>query len=493
MQPDVIADARTAVHNAGLLVVQRGLLIAGGFVFAALIPRLMGPDVYGQYALVTSLAVWFVLFSTLGFTQVVGRYAPPLALRGDPAALRQLFGNLLTVRLVSSAFTAGLYLLFTVLWLRELDPVLLALVAGVVLLRATANLCYLFFLGLNRAARWGRGELVRQWATLAFLVPGFVLGGLRGAGLGLFLAELTVLVCGIWGIRPYLSWSSLRVELRYLAPYLQFGLGFFASDLLMSAFQHSGEALVRAVAGDYTQVGYFGVSFNIYQMAPVAMMQLTLAFAPLLTQLRAQGQVDALRRWVERLLKWLAVVGMGVVFSALFLGADLVQLVFGAAYRPVAANLVPLAMTLLTLALSSVANLLALVYEQPRATLAAAGVQLAAFWLLDPPLVAAWQSLGGCLAVLGASILYAGYFTWRMVRVTRYSLRPWAWAILAGGLCLPLALLRSSGLVNLALYGVCVVGYGGLLFALRVVTLSELVAAWQTVGLKVRIGQHGAG
>lgn len=489
----VKSEARNAVRNAGWLVVQRGLLIAGGFVFAALVPRLLGPERYGQYVLVNSLATWFVLFSTLGFTQVVGRYAPPLTLGGDTAGLRRLFGNLVMVRCVSGTLMAGLYWLFTTLWLRELDPVLLALMAGVVLGRAIANLGYLFFLGLNQAARWGWGELARQWATLAGLIPGFLLGGLRGAAVGLVLAELSVLVGGFWRLRAYLSWADLRVEWRYLAPYLRFGLGFFVGDLLTSAFQHSGEALVRAVAGDYTQVGYFGLAFSIYLMAPVALMQLTLAFAPLLTGLRLQGESEALRRWVERLLKGLTVGGMLVIFTVLLLGADLVPLVLGKAYRPVAANLVPLALTLLPLALSSVGSLLALVYERPRTNWVAAGLRLAAFWLLGPLLVATWGGLGGCLAVLAASLLQAGYFTWQMRRVVRYALWPWAGAVLAGGWCLPLVLLRSSGLVNLALYGVGLISYGSLLWAFHVVTPGELVTAWQTMGLKVKKGTHGSG
>jgi len=481
MQSDVTADARTAVHNAGLLVAQRGLLIVGGLLLAALIPRMMGPEAYGQYALPTSLGVWFVLFSALGFTQVIGRYAPPLVLSGNNKALRRLFGNLLGVRLVSSTLAAGLYLLFVLVWLRELDNVFLALTAGAVLLRALANLCYLFFLGLNQAARWGQGELIRQWGTLAFLIPGFLWGGLRGAGLALFLAELAVLARGLWGIRSYLSWSSLDVEPRYLIPYLRFGLGFFASNLLLAAFHRSGEAALRAIVGDYVHVGYFGVAYSIYLMAPSTMLQLTLAFAPLLTRLHVEGQVEMLCIWLERLLKWLAISGILVIFSVLLLGADLVRLILGPAFDPVAVNLIPLTLSLLMLALSSVASLAALVHDQPRAALMAAGVRLVAFWILAPPLMQAWRSLGGCLAVLGASIVYAAYFTRRTQRVVGYSLRSWALVTLLGSGFLPLVALRAGGWRNLLLYSAFVIGYGALLLLLRLVTVDELLNTYQAI------------
>ena len=476
-----VFQTQATVRHAGWLAVQRGGLVVGGFLYAVLVPRLLGPADYGRLALVTTLAAWFVLLSALGLLQAIGRYAPQFVLQGDTEGLRWFFGRLLAVRLVSGALAAGLFLLFTLLWLRDLDPLLLALVAGVVFVQAAGNLFYAFFLGLNRAARWGAGEIVGQWVSLALLPPGFLLGGLRGAGLALLLTELVVLGLGLWWVRPYLAWSHVRLDLRRLAPYLRFGLVFFGSNLLTATFHRSGEALVRAVAGDYAQVGYFGLAQNVYLTAALAVPQFTLAFAPLLTALRTQGQVEAMRRWIERLLAWLAVGGVLVAFSALLVGDDLVPLVFGPAYRPVAANLVPLTLALLPLALSSVANLLALIHDRPGLALQSAGVLLVAFWALGLPLVAAWGSLGGCLAALGASTLYAGAFTWRVRRVTRYSLRPWALAILPGVPFLPLVVLRSSGPVNLALYGAFVIGYGGLLLWRQVITIDELIAVWQAM------------
>jgi O-antigen/teichoic acid export membrane protein/SAM-dependent methyltransferase len=469
-------EAQATVRNAGLLVVQRGLLVVGGFIFAALIPRLLGPELYGQYALITSLAIWFVLISALGLTEVIGRYMPQFILRGEMDGLRRLLGNLLAMRLASGALSAGIYLLLMALWLHDLDPVVLALAAATVFIRSVANFLYTISLGLNRAARWGSAEVVRQWSTLILLPTGFVLGGFRGAFLGLLLVELTALSVGFWGVRSYVPWPSLRPSGSQLGPYLRFGLFFYASNLIQNTFQRSGEALVRIASGDYAQVGYFGLAYSIFLTIAVGAPQLALAFAPLLTMLRAQGQTEALRRWIERLLKWLAVGGMMAVFGALFLSDDLVPIVLGQVYRPVATNLIPLAVAFLPLTLSSTASLLALVYDRPRIALEAAGLRLAAFWVLGVPFVAAWGSLGGCLAMLVSYLLYAGYFTWRMQRVVRYSLRGWLMVIGSGVLFLPLALLRSSWTIDLALFGLCLAGYGGLLLLLRVVTLEEVIA-----------------
>jgi O-antigen/teichoic acid export membrane protein len=478
----MVTVSQVAVRNAGLLLAQRGLHVSSGFLFAALVPRLMGPDLYGRYALVTSLAIWFALFSSLGLTQVIGRYVSHLNLQGDSKKLKKLFGNLLTIDLASGGLVAGLYLLLTILWFQELELSILAIMAAAVLVRAVTHLIYALFLGLNQAARWGMGDVMRGWILLFLLLPGYYLVGLRGACLGLLLTELVVLSVGVWWARSHLSWTSLRLDMPFLAPYLRFGVIFFASHLLGTAFLRSGETLVQLFSGDYMQVSYFGLAHSVYLTIGSAVSQLTLAFAPLLTGLLAQGQDTAIRQWVGRLLTWLAMLGVLAVFGVVLLGDDLVPLVLGHAYRPVVINLLALTVTLPALALSSVGGLLGLTYERPKVVAAAAGVRLAVLWVLGPILIVWRGSLGACLAVFAATVISAGLLTWRMRDVMAGVLKRWALPIGLGGLFLPLIWLRSSWPVNVLLYGIFVAGYGSAVLVLRAVTPGEIAALWRAIG-----------
>jgi hypothetical protein len=147
----------------------------------------------------------------------------------------------------------------------------------------------------------------------------------------------------------------------------------------------------------------------------------------------------------------------------------------------VAANLVPLAIGLVALSLTSVANLSALTHDRPGIALAAAVLRLGTFWVLGMSLAGRWGSWGASLAVLGALAVQAGFFTWRMQRVVGYSLRRWVWVVGLGALFVPLGLLRSSPVVDAALFGAFVVGYGGLLFLLGLVTPDELGVMWRAV------------
>lgn len=480
----MIQYAQATLRNLGLLFYQRGLYLVGVTLFAALIPRMMGPSRFGQFALVTSLALWFATFSQMGFSSIIGRYVPLFILRGDRESLGKLLGNLLTLRLAAGFLTAGGYLFLTRLWLREIELPVLVLLAGTILVRTWSQLFFSVFLGLNQAARASAGEIMRRWLSLLFLIPGFYLGDLPGACLGLLVTELLLLAISACWVRPHLREARWGLDLAMMAPYLGFGLIFFASNLVGAALNYSGDTLVRAVLGDYAQVSYFRLAHNVYFALSFVIPQFTFAFAPLLANLLEQRETEALRDWVERLIKWLAAGGVVAFFGVLLLGEDLVPLVLGGAYRSVVANLLPLMLMLLSLTLISVGNLLALTYNRPGVALATSTLNLAAFWAFGLPAVAWWGSWGGCLAMLAASMLAAGFSTYRMRQATPYSLKAFWWVLGTGGLLFPLYWLRSSWPMNTALFLGFMLAYGGLLLCLRVMTLGEVAALWRTLSTR---------
>jgi O-antigen/teichoic acid export membrane protein len=469
-------EAKAAVRNAGWLMVQRVLHVLAGLSFALVVPRLMGPDAFGRLAFMTSIALWFALFSGMSSAQVMGRFVPQLRLEPDGEGVRKFFGNLLVVRVFNGFFAAGFYFLLTGLLFRDLDRVAVAIVAGSVFFRTAGRLVFALFLGLNQAARWGAGDLVRRWLSLTFLVPGFYFAGLRGACVGLLITEFAVLVFGLKLAWQYFSPRHLRLDWTYIAPFLRFGLYFFAANLLQTVSLRSGELLVRVVTGDYVQVGLFGVAHRIYLTATEAMWNLSMAFAPLLTMMVVQSREVEAKRWIERLLKLSAVTGALVVHGVLLLGNNLVPFALGSSYREVAVILVPLSVALLAFGVSSVSRMLALTYDSPRVAVIAAAIHLAVFWALGWPLVISRGSHGASVAVLAASVLSMAFFVWSMRRVVSYPLRSWLLPILVAALFLPLTFLRSSVLVNVSLYAVFVVAYCVTLFRLKVITTGELVA-----------------
>ncbi len=472
-------EVRRTVRGSGLVLAQRGAGIAGGFLFAALVPRLFGPTAYGQYGLLMSLVGWFVFVTGPGFGQVLGRYGPRMMARGDDAELGRLFSNLLALDVWTAVLSASAFLLLTALWLREVDRIALVAMAGVVIVRSVATVAFLLNLGLNLAGRWGTGEFLRLWASLGALLAGYRLAGLRGACLGLLLAELVVLAVGLAWARGYLSRAIRRPNLSLLAPYLRFGLQHFAADVLYTALTASGGPLMRAVAADYAQVGFFGVAYSMFLAVALAIPQLTTSFIPLTTNLLAQGDLASLRAWIDRLLKWLSAGAVVVVLGTLFLAGDAVSLVLGRAFQPAAAILAILMLSLAATVLSAVGGLLVLTYNRPDVGMATAGLRLALFWGLGIPLASRWGGQGAAAAMLASLAISGAYLTWRMRALAGYSLHGWALAMGLGLLFVPLLCLRSSPAMDAVLCAAAIVVYAGLLLLCRVIRPAELVAAWR--------------
>lgn len=274
------AESRTAIRNAGFLLIQRGFHIAAGVLTAVLIPRAMGPATYGRYALLTSISTWFTLLSGLGAVSVMSRFVPQFVVRKDEQGLRKLVSNLLVLRTSNGALSAAGYFLLTTVWFRELDWVAIAFVGAAVMVRTGANLFFTLFLGLNQAVRWGMGELLRRWLALVFVFAGFIYGGLRGACLGWLVANIGVFIIGLWWARPYLMRSELRLDRTFLTPFVRVGASFAVGNIFIALTQRSGEALVRVAADSYVQVGYYGVAYGIYLTAAQVIWQVALAFTP---------------------------------------------------------------------------------------------------------------------------------------------------------------------------------------------------------------------
>lgn len=467
-------DARDTVRNASVILFHRAAQTVGGVGFALLVPRLMGPDQFGRYALATSVAFWLATVSGLGLLNATTRYVPMLRARGDVVTLRRLIGNFFTLRLASGLVAAAAYLAVGSWWWPDLDPPVLILIAAAVWAQGLGGYLFSLFLGFNQAARWAMGDTLRRWLLLVLVYPSYHLGGLHGAAAGVLFAELATLALGLaW--RPRLRMRGTFIpDLRFLSPYLRFGLTSLITQVLLIAFLGSGEILVRTFSGSYVEVGFFSLAHGAYLVVAMTIPQIMLAFLPLLGQLRDAGHSAELARWGARLARVLAAAGVLGLSATWFLAEPYVPLLFGSAYAPVVANLLPLSAALLALALASVPGLFALVYERPAETVIAAALRLAVFWGLAPPLIARAGSRGACFAVLAGAAVHTIILVWRTRAFGAVILRDTALALGLGVVFLPFVLVRTASPLDLALWGAGAAAYGGAVLLFRIVTPGEI-------------------
>jgi len=469
------SEADAALRNASWVMAQRGLQIVIGVLFALLVPRLMGPQVFGQYALITSVSLWFGLLSGLGLISMMTRSVPSFIARGDGPGLQKLVSSLLALRVGLGLGAGACYLALTTFWLRDMDVVALAFMAGAVCARTVGNICFALFLGLNQAGRWGLGELLRRSLTLVGVLIGFSFAGLRGACAGWFAANVLVLVIGVWMAREHIRWSQMWPDRTFLTPFLRTGAYFAGGNILLAISHRTGETLVHLTTRDFTEVGFFAVAYGVCSAGTQALWHLAISFAPLLMHWNERGERGTSAAWIERLLAWMTVAAVAGILAIVFIGDLAITWALGTEYLPATRGLLPLGLAFLATSVSSVGRLQALVSNRPGVSAVAAGIELAAFWGIGLVLAGGAGSLGACLAVLAGSTLNAVYVSWCLRHELPFSHRPAASAATLGLLVLPLVWFATSWALQLTLFGVALAIYAALLLGMRVVTVAELM------------------
>jgi O-antigen/teichoic acid export membrane protein len=472
--PIAPSPASSGVRNAGWLVALRVLHLASGVAFAAIIPRMMGREDYGRYALLTSIADWFVMAAGLGFVQVFVQRAPRLIAAGQSGVLRRLFGRLFAMRVYASAVLALVYFVFVRLWLADIPQAAVIALGLAVFVDAVTGVLFAIFVGLGQAAKWGVQEVANRWLAIGLLVLGYRLGGLTGATMALVLVLSITAGLGLILARDFVRPREIHPHWRSSFAHLRFGAAFFVGTLLLSISQRSGEALVRTATGDYEQVALFGVAYSLYLMFESSLGAVSLAFAAPIAALAARGDRLAEAMWMDRLLRMFAVTAMVFMLGGLMVGPDAVRLVAGPSYVESGRVLMPLLAAGVLQVPAVLARLVSIVHGRPKDVALAAGVRLAGLWAFGLVLAAVWGGVGAAAAVLVGSLFYAVTGSWRAHTALDYSQRGWLRAILPGLPFVLLVVLRYDLWRNLGLATIACAGYLVLIFVTRQVSLGEL-------------------
>lgn len=471
----------TTIRHFGLILWINLLRIFGALICAFLIPRLMGTETYGKYVLMISIVLWFIMLSGFGFSHMIARYAPDFILEKDHLKLKRFCQTLLTGRFIAGILVALIFTFCAKLWLKDYDDQIVTLVSLIIVIRTLVHLLFDFFLGMNQPARWVSGDMFRQWLYMGCVILGFLLGDLKGSFLGIFTAEILILIIGIRYTRTLITWNPLNDQTMNIRSHLLFGRSYYISTLLLATFQRCGEVTIQMTTHNYAEVGFFNLPFSLYILISHMISQITSAFIPLFIKFHSSNQNETLKIWIERIIKALTIFSMLLVFGLLMLGRDLILLLLGSSYKPVATNLIPLAAIFLLVALNRIGYILTIVYKRPKEILYASSIRIVIFWIVGIPLIIHFGSFGACLAIFVASVAFGLYLTVRMRAILHYSLKPWFSTIGIGIFFLPLLMLKSTPYVNGLLYITTIMGYLTILFHYRIFTSEELSSIWKTI------------
>jgi len=441
----------------------------------AVIPRLMGDEVYGEYALFVSVYVVFEYFSDVGITQIFGRFIPDFETRGQTGKTNQLFHAFLLygIALSSLLLTALLIVSRT----REFDgfPSHWFIIMGFQLvLSQTQGILFAFLYGTNQIARYSSKEVMRSAFTF-FLVLGFYLTfGLTGALCGLVVNEVILTCIGIWWTRERLFARWERPSFKEFKPYFLFGLQFYIPVFLLGAMLRIGNVYVRWLTGSSKEVAYFDVANQFLLLTATFLGLILSTLIPSLTALYARGKHETIDEYHRMALTYCG-VAIFVAYNALgWLGRDAIVIVLGPTFASVFPNALVMVMAIFPSLISYVGINYTILKKQPKVygSAVVAGVTtLTIFCLVFVP---NFKSTGAAFAtVLGYGAMATTFAVWyrkHLAIVTRTFLR-------VAALGLPFTLLYRFHLdlpLAAGAFLLTTAAYIALLFALKLISIADL-------------------
>ena len=322
----------SALRNLSTVSLHKVAQIVGQIVAVFTIPRLLGADDHGRFAFVLSFGFLAQILGDFGTLEVMSRFVPTMT----SVEIKRLYTRTLLFKLLIGLL-AGLLAtgsgLLIAPWLRWQWAVLIGV--GVTA-HIVAWVPFQLLLGLNKVGLWMVEQSWRQWVLVILLLPLYPLLGVGGSLLAWTVMELIFCVIGLWWARNYWDPGELRFDWPYLYPYVQFGAGFFLSNLIAAALYRSGPVFVEIFTDQPAQAGFINLAIGLFMMPYLMLTQFALSLVPTLTQFYVERQLDKLQTWVFNfvryswLIGWLGVIGVWLTIDWV------VPFVFGPGYATAA-------------------------------------------------------------------------------------------------------------------------------------------------------------
>ena len=363
LTPDAAPPPDRSRSGTTYMVVGTLLAAIAAYLFQLVAGRVLGPE--GLAPIVVLWTVQFLLF-TIVFMPMEQLTIRRLSAGVASAAPWRLFLTLIVVSTAGAVAYAALTLD------RQFDgePWYLVVMALLILAYGGFALGRGFLAGRRRFREYGLAVLIESVLRLALAVA------LLAVGIGPLGLSWTLVVGGlvVW------LWNPLRGERRQEAGHArEEGSGgplaaFVTANASAQTLVAAGPLAVSALGGSDAAQSILFMTFLLFRSPLTVSYSLIARILPPFTRLAEQGATAAIRRWALRFAGAGALLGVAAYGVGLTIGADVVELMFGAEFRPSAQ------MAALAAAGSTLATVV--LFEQQLLIALRATRRMAAAWLV---------------------------------------------------------------------------------------------------------------
>ena len=322
------SDARRSLRNAFTLGASLVLTWSVGIGIKLLLPRYLGPSLFGAYQFADAFTVTLFIVTGFGLETYIRK---EVSTRPEHAS--DFFGGTLALRfalgipLVGGALLALLHagkppvVQHLVLWLGGYQFLLMTNLTLAAILQSVGTVNGLAVLNVASKVLTGVGIIV-----------GFEIGaGVESIGAAFLLAELCRSV-GLWVLSRRHTGLNARLHVRSTIAVFVASIPFYLSDIAQTAYAKINVTIMAFLTTNI-EVGWYGAASNLAGLSLLLTPLIVWVLDPMTS--RAVQRSDAQLRMVVCRAMELILTGAIPVTLLLALGADvIVPLVFGPAFVP---------------------------------------------------------------------------------------------------------------------------------------------------------------
>ena len=450
--------------------------------FVIIVPRMMGPALYGRLAALVSLMTLLVSTSGLGTGAIFGRFLPEYSATGDQLKARALFIQLFWTRAVLALFLSIGLMVFLPRLIPGLSSLSFAIAGLALLAGATAATCFQVFYGSKQFGKWSSQEPLTRATLLVLLL---LLGGahsLDRAIIAVALTNLVILGLGLFWSQDFFKTERAPIRWDTVWAHLRFGVTVFAGNLLLMTVWRLGETAIVMLSGSSSEAAFFNIANAAVMSANSLIILVFVMLIPVFTTLYVSGKQAAVEESMGRVLKLVTIAAFFAILAAYVAGPLVIERLLGQRFAAVGANLRVLVLGLPATALIALGAARGVILQCPGKTMITNGSALCTFivaaFLLLPRMVSVGASIAVTLAMFtGAALACYIFELTPVLRIARFGRLVLVCAISFAVLTLLPAPILISGIFSAALFV-------GLLFGTGVLQIAEVRAFVH--GLKVQ-------
>ena len=388
---------RASVTGRGAELVTQALLVA-------LIPRALGPEDYGDFAVVLSAATLASTSLSLGGPMLMARYLP-----GAPAGRRRGVARALALRVLRIRALLLLGLALAAAFLTALDPdgvppALTALTLAAIVLEAAATLASDVALGLHEVRLWSFRYAIRNAAMVIAALALHPVLGLDGAVAAVAIGAGAMLAVFVPSLVRELSGARSSEPIPEGA--LRFGrLQAMGGALAQFAFQ--GPVIAVALAGEAgSESARAALAMSV---ASAAMLGISAVFTAHLPGFAGTAGADppAAEADLRALARRLQLPLLGLGLAVALLAEPVLELVVGSGFGDLGPALAPAAAMVPVAATAALGVQAAALRLRPDVRLVSTAAGAIAFVAVAAALVPTLEAQGAVAAALAAVVVTA--------------------------------------------------------------------------------------